>query len=84
MTVNPSNFHTVFMLTDSNQQINLLLRLAEITDNMVHVQGDPNQNLKFILALTLKVSISDPGLVKPKCVWELSVLFSTIKIFQKT
>ena len=48
------------------------------------LQGDPNQNLKFILALTLKVSISDPGLIKPKCVWELSVLFGTIKIFQKT
>ena len=32
------------------------------------IQGDPNQNLKFVLAITLKLCISDPMLVKPKCV----------------
>ena len=32
------------------------------------LQGDPNQNLKFVLAITLKVCISDPMMVKPKCV----------------
>ena len=32
------------------------------------LQGDPNQNLKFVLAITLKLSISNPVLVKPKCV----------------
>ena len=48
------------------------------------LQGDPNQNLKFLLAIILKTSISGPRLVKPKCVWLLSVLFSGIKNFQKT
>ena len=33
-----------------------------------HLQGDPNQNLKFVLAITLKICLSDPMLVKPKCV----------------
>ena len=32
------------------------------------IQGDPNQNLKCLLAITLKLCISDPMLVKPKCV----------------
>ena len=41
---------------------------SEILYEPFLIQGDPNQNLKFILGLTLKVSISDPGLVKPKCV----------------
>ena len=35
--------------------------------------------MKFVLAITLKMSVSDPMLVKPKCVWELSVFFN----FQK-
>ena len=43
------------------------------------VQGDPNQNLKFLLAITLKVCISDPLLVKPKCVWEASIYFENCK-----
>ena len=34
------------------------------------LQGDPNQNLRFLLAITLKISVSDPMLLKPKCVWE--------------
>ena len=34
------------------------------------LQGDPNQNLKFVLAITLKISISDPIImVTPKCVY---------------
>ena len=32
------------------------------------IQGDPNQNLKFLPAISLKLCISDPMLVKPKCV----------------
>ena len=32
------------------------------------IQGDPNLNLKFVLAMTLKICISDPILVKPKWV----------------
>ena len=32
------------------------------------VQGDPNQNPLFQMAVPLKLCISDPMLVKPKCV----------------
>ena len=32
------------------------------------IQGDPNQNLLFQLALSLNEGISDPMLIKPKCV----------------
>ena len=32
------------------------------------VQGDPNQNFPFQMAITLKLSSSDPMLVKQKCV----------------
>ena len=35
--------------------------------------------LKFVLAITLKISISDPRLVKPKFIWELSVFFEKCK-----
>ena len=34
------------------------------------LQGDPNQNLKCLLAITLKLCISDPMMLKPKCVWD--------------
>ena len=44
-----------------------------------NLQGDPNQNLKFVLAITLKISISNPMLVKPECVWELSVFLKNCK-----
>ena len=33
-----------------------------------YLQDDPNQNLKCLLAITLKRCISDPMLVKPNCV----------------
>ena len=39
------------------------------------IQGDPNQNLKSLLAITLKLCISDPRLVKPKCVLGAYVYF---------
>ena len=39
------------------------------------LQGDPNQNFRFQMAITLKLNTSDPMLVKPKCVWEAVVLF---------
>ena len=32
------------------------------------LQGDPNQNPLFQMAVPLKLCISDPMLVKPKCV----------------
>ena len=44
-----------------------------------HIQGDPNQNLLFQFALSLKLSISDPMLVKPKCVWEVAVYLKNFK-----
>ena len=42
------------------------------------IQGDPNQNLKFVLAITLKIWVSDPMLVKPKCVWEVVDFFNLL------
>ena len=33
-----------------------------------HIQGNPNQNCPFLRVITQKLSISDPKLVKPKCV----------------
>ena len=45
------------------------------------IQGDPNQNFPFQMAITLKLSSSDPMLVKPKCVWEAAVFFSILKFF---
>ena len=46
-----------------------------------NVQGDPNQNLLFQLALSLNVGIPDPMLVKPKCVWEAEVFCENWLIF---
>ena len=39
------------------------------------LQGDPSQNLLIQMATTLKICISDPMLIKPKCVWEASIYF---------
>ena len=39
------------------------------------IQGDPNQNLLLQLAITLKICISDPMLVKPKWVLEAYIYF---------
>ena len=33
-----------------------------------NIQGDPNRNFLFQIAVSLKRSIFDPSLVKPKCV----------------
>ena len=46
---------------------------SKVSCNLNNLQGDPNQNLKFVLAITQKICISDPILVKPKCVWKVSV-----------
>ena len=40
---------------------------------MYDVQGDPNQNFPFPRPISLKVSTSDPKLVKPKLVGEVAV-----------
>ena len=39
------------------------------------VQGDPNQNLLIQMAITLKICISDPMLLKPKCVLKACIYF---------
>ena len=47
----------------------IVSRAKKGLDSRKHfLQGDPNQNLKFVLAITLKVNISDPMLLKPKCI----------------
>ena len=49
------------------------------------VQGDPNRNCLFQMAVTLKVCISNPMLVKPKWVTKGAVFFNFRKfvyIFQ--
>ena len=43
------------------------------------VQGDPNQSLLIQMAITLKICISDPMLVKPKCVLEVYIYFDNYK-----
>ena len=43
--------------------------ISHTIHNLMHqVQGDPNQNFPFPRPITLKVSTSDPKLVKPKLV----------------
>ena len=49
-----------------------------VVPSQIPLQGDPNQNLKFVLAITLKICISDPMLVKPKYVWEVKVFFKKL------
>ena len=39
------------------------------------IQVDPNQNLRFLLGITLKICVSDPMLVKPKCVRGVYIYF---------
>ena len=43
------------------------------------VQGDQNQNLLLQMAMILKICISDPIFVKPKCVWHAQVFSKTFK-----
>ena len=50
--------------------------LLHYTNNL---QGDPNQSFPFQMAVTLKLSSSDPMLVKPKCVWEVAVFLKNCK-----
>ena len=47
--------------------------LCKVISENGYLQGDPNQDLLFQLALPLNVGIPDPKLVKPKCVWEVEV-----------
>ena len=41
----------------------------------IYLQGDPNQNLLLQMAITLKMSISDSMLVKPKYGSEACIYF---------
>ena len=45
----------------------------------MYIQGDPNQKLLIQIAITLKICISDPKLVKPKCVLEAYIYFENCK-----
>ena len=45
------------------------------------IQGDPNQNFRFQMGVALSVWISDPMLVKQKCVWEAVVFYEFQLIF---
>ena len=40
----------------------------QTAENVNKIQGDPNRNCLFQMAVTLKVCIFDPMLVKPKWV----------------
>ena len=60
--------------------INPFLRMIDCNYWCRYLQGDPNQNFKCVLAITQKLCISDPMLVKPKCVWEAAV-FSNFRKF---
>ena len=52
---------------------------ATILLRKIVTQGDPNQSFPFQIAITLKLCISDPTLVKPKCVWEVAVFLKNCK-----
>ena len=45
-----------------------LLTVLQGDPNQSLLQGDPNQNFCFQMTITLKLSTSDPTLVKPKWV----------------
>ena len=58
---------------------------SQLVINMLglDLQGDPNQNLVFQMAVALKLCISDHMLVKPKLVWEAVVFCVKNYIFEK-
>ena len=46
----------------------LLCAFIVCSASYVVIQGNPNQNCPFLRAITLKLCISNPMLVKPICV----------------
>ena len=44
----------------------------------IQLQGDPNRNFLFQMSITLKLSISDPMLVKPNWIWETVVFWNNV------
>ena len=75
----------VFGCQDSPNWISRKICDSEIFCNFhtVYVQGDPNRNFLFQMALFLKWYIFEPWLVKPKWVWEVAVFCVKIKFFEK-
>ena len=77
--------------TDSNEMFeepklkNMKLKAVQSEEtNMVRInllQGDPNQNFRFQMSVALSVCISNPILVKQKCVWEAVVFYEFQLIF---
>ena len=60
-----------FILLESRVNLNSLF----IITHTFKLQGDPNQSLLIQMATTLKICISDPMLIKPKCVLDASIYF---------
>ena len=60
----------------------LLLQFVTCTA-VFQIQGDPNRNFLFQMALFLKWYIFEPRLVKPKWVWEVAVFCVKSKFFEK-
>ena len=56
------------------------LKCSNTLSMKVVIQDDPNRNFLFQMTITLKLSMSDPMLVLPKCVWKAVGFFS---IFEK-
>ena len=50
-----------------------------VTCNCNLLQSDPNQNCPFIRTVSLKLSTSDPVLVKPNCVSDAVVFWKNCK-----
>ena len=64
--------------------LHIYLKVFEISRETVkiervNIQGDPNQKLLIQMTITLKICISDPMLVKPKCVWKVYIYFENCK-----
>ena len=47
--------------------------------NLIQVQGDLNQKLRILMAITLKLSISSPIFLKSKFIWEMYINFENWK-----
>ena len=75
------NIFKIFKYCASNKLNFLLKGVWEIVTTfgvsflLSNIQGDPNQSLLIQMAITLKICISDPMLVKPKCVSEACIYF---------
>ena len=62
----PAAINQVFVVANGISQ--RYINAGNLCCIMNIVQGDPNRNFLFQMPVTLKLCISDPMLVKPKCV----------------